>query len=980
VLPEALPRAFVVAIFSNSKAPTSLRDRTLERTIGVTLILGIVVGIALIAADRFEYQRLSETARWSAHTSDVLYLIEGVSASLAEAEANERAYLLTSDATFLQRYRSIVTTWTRSVAELTVLTADNPYQQANCAKLKELVDLRRNALDRTITIHDANGIAAVTQLINDPERARVTNDLRQVAADMTAYERTLLDQHLAAERHAQEATLAVEAIAVALLFMTLLGSYVWIRRELRARMASQEILELLPDAVFTVTGMADGGRISYMNAQACRMFGYEHSELVNQSIDVLVPPSVREHHAQHRRVYARSPTLRTMGASLDLLGRRRDGAEFPIDVLLKPRDNSAASATIAIVRDMTTVHATRAAHEKQLQTLIDNVPIAIAYVDKAERLQLANEEFRKIALYRGDPRGMPVRSVIGDAVYEATEDSRRRALAGERVSMVMPVTVHGQQRIHEMTQIPDRDSTGTVKGAYGFGYDITEREQLSVELRRSEERTRELFTQASEGIFIVDREGRYIDVNRAGCALLGCTREEIVRQSFVDLLAPEDLERWGQGMTVLLAGGAILGDWKLRHKDGHFVPVQLSGTLLPDGRLLGFVRDITEREHLEDALTQARDSAVQANEVKSRFLAAASHDLRQPLQTIWSLQAVLARAFKDTDYAPQLALLEEAVRNMDQMLSALVDINRLEKGAIHPVIRDFSLQEVLPKLRSEFGYAAAAKSLTLDIEESTEFARSDPMLLPVILRNLLGNAIKYTQHGAIQLRVRTDGSQLFIDIVDSGPGVPPEHLQRLFDAFYQVDNPNHDQRQGVGLGLSIVQTICRLLGHEVTIETRLGEGSTFTVQIARGVTTDLPHEPLANTATIAAAPSSGAKILHIEDDPGISRSMAMLLSLEGYDVIGAASRDEVLEHVKVRGLRPDLILSDFQLPMGFTGPEIVAEIATMLGVKTPTIMLTGDIAVSHVAQAKLIVDRIMPKPVDINLLLREIDNLLTTQH
>jgi PAS domain S-box-containing protein len=328
-----------------------------------------------------------------------------------------------------------------------------------------------------------------------------------------------------------------------------------------------DVLENIPDAVFIVGGMASGGQILYLNSQATRMFGYERSELLNQSIDILVPPPVRERHMRHRSEYARAPKLRAMGADLALLGRRRDGTEFPIDVLLNHNDRTSSPATIAIVRDM------------------------------------------------------------------------------------------------------------------------------------------------------------------------------------------------------------------------------------------------TDRQRLEDALTQARDSAIRANEVKSRFLAAASHDLRQPLQTIWSLQSVLARAFKDTEYAPHLALLEEAVHSMDHMLSSLVDINRLEKGAIQPIIRDFPLQEILPLLRSEFAYAASTKSLALEVEDSREFARSDPMLLPVILRNLLGNAIKYTKQGAIQLRVRADGPQLFIDIVDSGPGIPPEHLQRLFEAFYQIDNPNRDQSQGVGLGLSIVQTI-----------------------------------------------------------------------------------------------------------------------------------------------------------------------------
>jgi CheY-like chemotaxis protein/two-component sensor histidine kinase len=385
---------------------------------------------------------------------------------------------------------------------------------------------------------------------------------------------------------------------------------------------------------------------------------------------------------------------------------------------------------------------------------------------------------------------------------------------------------------------------------------------------------------------------------------------------------------------------------------------------------------MTERRELQEALAQARDSAVRANEVKSRFLAAASHDLRQPLQTIWSLQSALGRALKGSEFVPHLSLLEESVRSMDEILSALVDINRLERGSIQPVVRDFPLREILARLRSELGYAAASKSLILDVEDSPEVVRSDPMLLPVILRNLIGNAIKYTVRGTVRLRVRPMGSQIEIDVIDSGIGISHENLQRIFEAFYQIDNPNRDQRQGVGLGLSIVQTICRLLDHAVTIESRVGVGSTFTVRVPHGVATELATEQDSLDSSVAAPTTSGAKVLHIEDDPGVARSMAMLLSLEGYDVVSAASRDEALQHINVHGLQPDLILCDYQLPLGITGDEIVAEIATLLHAKPPTIMLTGDLSEKHLERAKRIADRILPKPVNINLLLREIETLL----
>jgi PAS domain S-box-containing protein len=503
----------------------------------------------------------------------------------------------------------------------------------------------------------------------------------------------------------------------------------------RAR-ARLDILDLLPDALFIVANVAEGGRILYANPQAGQLFGFELHELIDQPIETLIPQRYADQHRRHRRDYAQAPRMRAMGAGLALLGRRRDGSEFPIAIQLNANNDGADPSTIVVVRD------------------------------------------------------------------------------------------------------------------------------------------------------------------------------------------------------------------------------------------------ITEHTRLDAALTQARDSAVRANEVKSRFLAAASHDLRQPLQTIWSLQSILGRELKDTALGPHVALLGEAVRSMDQILSSLIDINRLEKGAIEPVIRDFALRDILPRLRSEFGYSAASKSLALDIQDSAEFARSDPALLLVILRNLLGNAIKYTQSGSVRLRVRVQGPDLCIDVLDTGPGIPPEHLERLYEAYYQIDSASHDQRQGVGLGLSIVQTICRLLEHTVTIESSPGQGSIFAVRLPQGVATVPAAVPLTILQQTAAPASSGAKVLHIEDDPGVATSMAMLLRLEGYEIISAASRDEAIQHVADHGLRPDLILCDYQLPMGHTGDEILAELKALLPVSPPTILLTGDIADKHLQKAKAMADRILSKPVDVNLLLQHMAALL----
>jgi two-component system CheB/CheR fusion protein len=402
---------------------------------------------------------------------------------------------------------------------------------------------------------------------------------------------------------------------------------------------------------------------------------------------------------------------------------------------------------------------------------------------------------------------------------------------------------------------------------------------------------------------------------------------------------------------------------------GAACPRSLLGVNVPEAR--SHRRDDTER-----MLALQRDAAVNADKVKSRFLAAASHDLRQPLQTIWTMQAILARALAGTEYMQAIASIEEAVRDMDQMLASLLDVNRLEAGAIRPVICDFPLREIVPRLRAEFAYAATRKALSLELEESAEFVRSDRTLLPAILRNLLGNAIKYTRHGAVRLRVRTTAEHLHVEVSDTGIGIAPDNLRRLFDAFYQVESPAPDSREGVGLGLSIVQMFCRMLGHTVTIESTIGAGSTFTVRLPRGIADESRAAQLPIATRRSTPPAAATTVLHIEDDPGVARSIALLLRLEGYEVVSAATRDEALHHVRDGALRPDLVLSDYQLPMGIRGDTIVAEIAAWLGFKPPTIMLTGDTTDDHIARAGRIADRVLPKPVDVDLLLREIGRLL----
>lgn len=240
--------------------------------------------------------------------------------------------------------------------------------------------------------------------------------------------------------------------------------------------------------------------------------------------------------------------------------------------------------------------------------------------------------------------------------------------------------------------------------------------------------------------------------------------------------------------------------------------------------------ELLERVQNEEALRAARDEANRANQAKSRFLATASHDLRQPVQALSMLNGALRRKALDEDAAEAVAAQEQALTGMARLLNALLDISKLESGAIRPEIQDFELELVLKPIQTEFSELARGKGLRLEVINVTSLARSDPTLLSQILRNLLSNAIRYTQQGKICLRCLEEDGRITVEVEDSGIGIAEEHLTYIFDEFYQVKG-SRGAREGYGLGLNIVRRVAKLLNHELSVRSTVGRGTTFSVRV-----------------------------------------------------------------------------------------------------------------------------------------------------
>jgi len=396
------------------------------------------------------------------------------------------------------------------------------------------------------------------------------------------------------------------------------------------------------------------------------------------------------------------------------------------------------------------------------------------------------------------------------------------------------------------------------------------------------------------------------------------------------------------------------------------------------------LRDAANHKHVEaelilarESADLARDEADRANLAKSRFLATASHDLRQPLQSLSLLNGALRRIVTAPDAADALRQQEQAIGVMSRLLNALLDISKLESGAIRPDLTDFAVAALFSELRREFASLAANKGLELQVDESTECVHSDPSLVEQILRNLISNAIKYTRNGWVRLRCLPEAALVRIEVLDTGIGIPADQIAYIYDEFYQVGFATDSSRDGYGLGLSIVQRILKLLDLKLDVRSEPGKGSTFSLLIPA------TNEQVAQARLGSMMPNSGerqtgrARVLLVEDDLGVREATRMLLTVEGYRVTAVASVAEALR-VARNGEGIDVLVTDYHLSNsdGTTGIQLIDALRETVHGALPAVLMTGDTssAIKTLPQDPDL--RIASKPVNADELLSLLGTLL----
>jgi two-component system CheB/CheR fusion protein len=397
-----------------------------------------------------------------------------------------------------------------------------------------------------------------------------------------------------------------------------------------------------------------------------------------------------------------------------------------------------------------------------------------------------------------------------------------------------------------------------------------------------------------------------------------------------------------------------------------------------DGAIGGVVitfLDITERKAIAAALEAARLESDRANLAKSRFLAMASHDLRQPLQTMSLINGMLAKTITGAAPRQLIARMDHTMQSITAMLNAMLDINQIEAGIVQPDVISFNVNDLLLRLEDKFKDQAAAQQVDLRIIPCRLTIATDPALLEQMLTNLLGNALKYTKSGRVLAGCRRQGGILRIEVWDTGIGIAPDQLQTIFDEYHQIDNPARERSRGLGLGLSIVQRLATLLGHKISVRSVFGKGSRFAIEVPRAPVAVTVVAPAPFGPSPALVPQD-THILIIEDDPDISQLLNSFLADEGFTVTNVSDGPAAKAAAAAGGVNPDIILADYNLPGSQTGLDVARDLRTALRRPVPVIIMTGDIST---ATLRLIADADcvqMNKPMKLAALMAALERLL----
>lgn len=488
-------------------------------------------------------------------------------------------------------------------------------------------------------------------------------------------------------------------------------------------------------------------------------------------------------------------------------------------------------------------------------------------------------------------------------------------------------------------------SPGSFESIWAF-VDITEKRRFETALADSERRLHSIFSGMTEGLVFHGTDGTIVEANPAAETVLGLSRDELLGRTSVD-------SRW---QAIREDGTPFLGDTHpamVTLRTGEAQRNQIMGVFHPDrgirwisvnsspvlskdsatqvGVVATFV-DVTDLKEGEATLRAARAEADRANQAKSRFLAAVSHDLRQPLAALRVYAGLLSNS-QATSYSKVVSNIKDCIADLGELLDDLLDLSKLEAGVVTPMLSDVVVTDLFAHLLTLHEPDAQAKGLQLRCVPSKVVGRTDLVLFRRVLGNFLTNAIRYTERGGVLVGCRRRQGKTWIEIWDTGIGIRAEDTAVIFEEFKQLGNGARNS--GSGLGLAIVSKTAALLGLEISVRSRVGRGSVFGIELPLGQVEFIV--PAAVRLVTAARP---LRIVLVEDNPLVRSALVEGLHRLGHQVLAADSL--VALQTELNSQPPDIVVSDYRLTASETGVDVIAALRTQYGAELPAILITGD--------------------------------------
>ena len=472
--------------------------------------------------------------------------------------------------------------------------------------------------------------------------------------------------------------------------------------------------------------------------------------------------------------------------------------------------------------------------------------------------------------------------------------------------------------------------------------------------RESEEKSLMLETaleNMGQGISMSDKDDRLRMWNQPFTDLLGSASDKVATdtnlESILNAADPPINAHVGSRTEYQLQDGRV---FEIRQTE-----VQQGGRILT-------YNDITDLINRERALEEARNTAEQANSAKTSFLAAASHDLRQPIHALGLFFAELSDRVHTPETDSLITQVNDSITAINSMLNALLDVSKLDAGVVQANIESFPLTEIFTRLESEFLPIALENHNQLHIRLSNVTVRSDPAMLERMLRNLINNALHYTENGRVLVAARPRGKNIEIQVVDNGPGIPEDKQDDVFIEFYQVGNQARDRRQGLGLGLAIVKRQAKLLKHKLNLVSRLGHGCCFSITLPLVRVNKVEHKQKERDR-FETYSLDGCPVLVLDDDKDVLEGMRGLLTRWGCQVITASSPTEAFNQLALDQNKPELLIIDYRLPDNVSGIDVAKKLQFSLTYPVSVLIITGDTGPERLREASASGYPLLHKPV-----------------